>query len=354
MGKKKIDKGQKEQKVKEKKKRDVGGFLRSAGGYIVLAAVLLIAAVLAMRFGSAKMTTGDFFKALFGVGGKGNPNVTILYSVRLPRVLAGILAGAALAAAGVLLQSVTDNALASPNVIGVNAGAGIGVVLAFAILPAAGVALSPLFALVFAFLTTLAVVAIASRAGGGRAAVVLSGIAVTALLNALISAATMIDTDLLVSYNSFSIGGFSGARYVELLVPAVIAGLAFTGAFLLGSRIDLLVMGADMAHGMGIKVRPLRLLCVLCASALAAAAVSFAGLLGFVGLIVPHVARAFVGNRTRRLLVSSVFLGGTLSVLADLLGRVLLSPTEIPVGIMMSLIGAPFFVVLLFRKRGSL
>lgn len=109
-----------------------------------------------------------------------------------------------------------------------------------------------------------------------------------------------------------------------------------------------------MASVMGVNVRTVRVICVLCASALAAAAVSFAGLLGFVGLIVPHIARALVGNRTRHLLTASLLLGGTVTVLADLLGRLLLAPSEIPVGIMMALVGAPFFIFLLLWKRGSL
>lgn len=324
---------------------------RSLWGYAALVAALLAAVVCALRFGSVKMSHASFFAALFGVGER--TDEIILYSLRMPRVLAGVLAGAALAASGVLLQSVTDNALASPNVIGVNAGAGVGVVLALSLLPTAALGLLPFAALLGALLSTLAVLFIASRAGGGRTSVVLSGIAVTALLNALISAATLVDTDLLSTYNAFSIGGFAGVRTAELALPFVLVFLSVAVALVLGGRIDLLSMGSDVAQAMGVRVRTLRFCCVLLAATLAAAAVSFAGLLGFVGLIVPHAARALVGNRLRPLLVASVLLGGTLTVVADLLGRVLLSPTEIPVGIMMSLFGAPFFLVLLFWKRGD-
>lgn len=335
----------------EARTEKVNKFFRSPWGYAVLTALLAGAVVCALRFGSVRMSHTSFFAALLGAGTR--TDSLILYAVRMPRVLAGVLAGMALSASGVLLQSVTDNALSSPNVIGVNAGAGVGVVCAMALLPSA-VGLIPLFAFAGALASTLAVLLIARRAGGGRASVVLAGVAVTALLNAVISAATLVDTDLLSSYNSFSIGGFAGARYAEMLLPAVIVLLAFSAAFVLGGRIDLLSLGGGMAQSMGVRVRFLRFLCVLLAAALAAAAVSFAGLLGFVGLIVPHMARALVGNRTRHLLAASVLLGGTVTVLADLLGRVLLSPSEIPVGIMMALVGAPFFLALLFWKRGSL
>lgn len=336
----------------EKRWEKVNKFFRSPWGYSVLAALLAGAVVCALRFGSVRMSHASFFASLIGQGTR--TDQLILFAVRMPRVLAGVLAGMALSASGVLLQSVTDNALASPNVIGVNAGAGVGVVLAMALLPAAVVGAMPFFALVGALLSTLTVLLISHRAGGGRASVVLSGIAVTALLNAFISAATLVDTDLLSSYNSFSIGGFAGARYAEMLLPAIIVLLSLSVAFVLGGRIDLLSLGGGMAQSMGVRVRLLRFLCVLLAAALAAAAVSFAGLLGFVGLIVPHIARALVGNRVRHLLAASVLLGGTVTVLADLLGRILLAPSEIPVGIMMALVGAPFFLVLLFWKRGSL
>ncbi|MBQ9785007.1 MAG: iron ABC transporter permease [Clostridia bacterium] len=336
----------------ERQTRNVNQFFRSPWGYAVLAALLAGAVVCALRFGSVGMSHAAFFAALFGDADE-RTNTLILYAVRMPRVLSGVLAGMALAASGVLLQSVTDNALASPNVIGVNAGAGVGVVLALAFFPVA-VGLLPLFAIVGALITTLAVLLIARRAGGGRTAVVLSGVAVTALLNAFISAATLVDSDLLSTYNSFSVGGFAGARYSELILPAIIVAIALAAAFVLGGRIDLLSLGGGMAQSMGVRVRPLRFLCILCAAALAAAAVSFAGLLGFVGLIVPHAARALVGNRVRHLLAASVLLGGTVTVSADLLGRVLLAPAEIPVGIMMALVGAPFFLGLLFWKRGSL
>ena len=336
-------------------KRSNKRFFRTPWGYLILTVVLIASALCAWRFGSAEMSHGAFFGALFRMEGH-ETDVLILYSLRLPRVLAGILAGAALSASGVMLQCVTDNGLSSPNVIGVNAGAGFGVVCALMLLPAGcrwlTLSALPAFAIIGAFLSTLVVLLISAKNGGTRASVVLSGIAVTALLNALISGATLIDTDLLVSYNAFSVGGFAGVTMRELIAPALLTLVCFVVCMCLGERLDLLALGTGMASVMGVRVRVLRMVAILCAAAMAASAVSFAGLLGFVGLIVPHAARALVGNRVRYLLPTAALLGGSLCVLADLFGRMVLSPTEIPVGITMALVGAPFFLFLLLRRGG--
>ena len=168
-------------------------FFCSVPGFLTLFVALLLSALCALRFGSAHLSWAEFFDALFFEQGAETDSL-ILYSVRLPRILAGVLAGVGLSVSGVLLQGVTDNALASPNVIGVNAGAGFGVMLTLAVLPAGLGALRfsllPVFAFAGAFLTTLTVVLLSRRTGAGRAAIVLSGVAMSALLNALISGIT--------------------------------------------------------------------------------------------------------------------------------------------------------------------
>lgn len=339
------------------KQSNKGTFFCSPKGILLLFGVLVLVSVCALRFGSVHMSTKRFWEALFLSTGAETDSL-ILYSVRLPRILAGVLAGIGLSVSGVLLQAVTDNALASPNVIGVNAGAGFGVILTLAVLPGAAgmlrLSLLPLFAFGGALLATFTVLLLSRCAGGGRSATVLSGVAVSALLNALISGMTLLNTDLLSSYNAFSIGGFRGVQYGELILPAVMIFLCLAASLLLSSGVDLLCLGHSTAALMGVRVGFLRTVCILCASASAAAAVSFAGLLGFVGLIVPHMARRLVGHRTRYLLIVSALLGGSVTVLADLGGRVLLAPTEIPVGITMALVGAPFFLFLLFQKKGEI
>jgi len=309
---------------------------------------LLTASVLSLLFGGAYLSPADALGGLFGMGT--DTSMVIMQGIRLPRMLGAVLAGIGLSISGALLQSVTDNALASPNVIGVNSGAGVCVILLLAFLPTAA-PLLPLAAFAGAFLTTLIIIATAGRFGTSKATVILAGIALTSILNAAISLISLIDTDVLSAYSYFSVGGLSGLTTDRLLLPAILITASLLGALLLSRQLEVLKLGDTVATSLGIRVRHLRTVALLCASASAAAAVSFAGLLGFVGLIVPHVARKLVGCYTRHVLIAASLLGGTLVLLADLLGRTLLAPTEIPVGIIMALVGAPFFLFLLLRRR---
>lgn len=158
---------------------------------------------------------------------------------------------------------------------------------------------------------------------------------------------------MLVSYNYFSVGGFSSMDMHKLMLPALIIGCCLLVSLAFSGQIDLLCLGDSMAVSLGVRVKRLRLLCMVCASASAAAVVSFAGLLGFVGLVVPHIARRLAGNNTRWLLITSAFAGSILVLLADWLGRMLFAPSELPVGVMMALVGAPFFFVLLMKRRAA-
>ncbi|HIT33336.1 MAG TPA: iron ABC transporter permease [Candidatus Faecousia intestinigallinarum] len=324
---------------------------RASGKLWILALLLLISGYLSLRFGSSHMRTADFWQGLLRAPGMETYSL-ILYTIRLPRLLAALLAGAGLSISGVLLQSVTGNELASPNIIGVNAGAGFCVILFLCFFPQAIYAL-PFAAFFGAFLTTLLIMSVANRIGSGKSTIILAGIAFTAVLNAGISFVSLLDTDVLTSYNYFSIGGVAGVRKESLLIPGVIIAMAFAAAMAISRKIDLLCLGDSMAMSLGVPVKAVRMACLVCASASAAAAVSFAGLLGFVGLVVPHIARKLVGMETKSLLAASVLTGGIVVVLADLAGRVLFAPSELPVGIMMSVIGAPFFFALLLRRKGG-
>lgn len=298
----------------------------------------LLTAFFGCAFGSADITALD-----------ANTASIILFDLRLPRVLAALLAGVGLSVSGVLLQSVTGNSLAAPNIIGVNSGAGFCCIVMLTFMPQAA-AFLPLGAFVGAFAATLLIVGIANRIDAFRGTVILAGIAITAVLNAGISLLSLLDTDVLTAYNAFSVGGIAGIRMAQLYIPAGIIAVCFAAALILSRRIHLLCLGDSIAASLGVRVQPLRVACLVIASASAAAVVSFAGLLGFVGLVVPHISRKLSGERTSVLLVTSSFVGAILVILADLSGRVLLAPTEIPVGVIMALIGAPFFFMLLFRR----
>ncbi len=331
------------------KRRERRPFFKSAGGVAALCAVLFAAMLLAVRAGGTFIGAREFFGGLFSLDGYETQTV-IIYYVRLPRVIGAVLAGMGLAVSGALLQSVTGNELAGPNIIGVNAGAGFAVIMLLWAAPQYAV-MSPAAAFAGAFLATLLIVSAASRINGTSSDVILAGIAVTAVLNAAISFISLLDTDALAAYSYFSVGGLSGVTAEELPLPAVLILGSISVSVLLGRKIDALCLGDGAAASLGIRVKQLRLVLLVIASAAAAAAVSFAGLLGFVGLVSPHIARRLCGGTAGFLLPVSALTGAILTVAADLAGRTMFAPTEIPVGIIMAFIGAPFFFWLLIKKK---
>ena len=314
--------------------------------FAALTAVVLAALLLALLLGSVPLSVRELIS---GLTGSEEYTAVIARYVRLPRVAAAALAGVGLAVSGALLQGVTDNGLASPNIIGVNAGAGLAVILMLSYCPDGG-RLLPLAAFGGAFAATILVVVTAGRVGMSKTTVVLAGMALTTVLNAGISFVSLLDADVASVYRYFSIGTLAGVQLTQLLIPAAMIFLSLTLSLVLARSVDALCLGDAAATALGIPVKKLRMLCLLCASASAAAVVSFAGLLGFVGLIVPHIARRLVGGGMGRLLPASALAGAALVLLADMLGRTLFAPTELPVGILMALIGAPFFLFLLLRK----
>lgn len=316
--------------------------------FAIFLPLLLIVMAVGLCFGSAPLSLSQLLSALTGTG-EGSA-ATILWQIRLPRVAAGVLAGMGLAASGVLLQSVTANELASPNIIGINSGAGLAVIGILTAFPTAG-RLLPFGAFLGAFGAAMVILLAADRIGGSRTGILLIGIAITTILNAAISFLSLLDEGVLAQYNHFTVGSLKAIRMDDLRIPAILIFAAFGAAMTLSSRLGVLCMGDATAAALGIRVKRLRVLALGCAAACAAAVVSFAGLLGFVGLVVPHIARRLVGQQPVKMLPVSAVLGAIIVVLADLLGRTLFAPSELPVGILMSLIGAPYFLMLLCRRK---
>lgn len=316
---------------------------------VPVASLLLVFSVItALLFGSTKLTFAQTIGGLLGT--ETAEIVVIIRNIRLPRVLAAVVAGVGLSVSGVLLQAVTDNDLASPNIIGVNSGAGFAVIVMLALFPNAN-ALLPFGAFIGAFAAAMLIVYTSSKIGVSKSTVVLAGVALTTILNAAISFISLVDTDTMALYSHFSVGGLNGVTLQEIVLPAVLVAISFAVVFVLSDRISILCLGDSLAASLGVRVKTLRVICLVCASFCAASVVSFAGLLGFVGLVVPHIARRLVGKNIKCCLVVSALVGGVLVVLADMLGRIILAPTEIPVGIVMAFIGAPFFMYLLLRRK---
>lgn len=322
--------------------------VKSAHGKIGLVLILLFLSMLSLRFGSAEMTDSDFFGGLFNRRGYETERI-ILLTLRLPRILAAIIAGAGLSVSGVILQSVTGNELASPNIIGVNAGAGFSMVLMLFFAPQT-VYLRPFAAFIGAFLTTIFILITASKGQFSKTTVILCGVAITAVLNAGISFITYLNPDVIMDYSFFSVGGVAGTEIKELILPAFAVAFCVLITLVLSVKIDILCLGDSIANSLGVNVKLLRVACLAIAGLSAASAVSFAGLLGFVGLVVPHIARKITDGSVSELLKVSVLIGGILVVFADFIGRTVFAPSEIPVGIIMAFVGAPFLLYIVIRR----
>lgn len=315
----------------------------------VFAGALVCSLTAALLFGSAKADPAAALRAALA-GDFTQVDFRILFYVRLPRVCAGLLAGSALAVSGAVIQAVLQNPMAGPNVIGVNGGAGLAACVLIALFPSA-LGLLPWAAFLGALAACLLIYLLARVTGAGRVTVALVGVTVSSMLSAGINTVKTLFPDALYNTNTFLVGGLSGVGY-DRLQPAwlfILAGLA--AAFLLARPLDVLQLGADTAAGLGMNVERARLAALAVASVLAGAAVSFAGLLGFVGLLAPHIARRLVGGRHRRLLPVCALGGATLVLLCDLAARGLFAPYEVPVGILLSFVGGPFFLVLLLAGR---
>lgn len=317
---------------------------------LCLLGLFLAVGVLSLLLGPESMSPGQVVTGLF------DPTDTIarrivLY-VRLPRTLAGLLAGAALACAGVIVQLVLSNPLAAPSTIGVNSGAGLAAALCCAIAPTNLTAV-PFAAFLGAFLGAVTVLAIAERTGASRLTLVLAGLAISGIFSAGVDAILTFVPESLNGYSDFRIGGLDGVSLRQLYPAALLILPALGLAMSLHNELDVLSLGREQAQALGLNARLLRLLALGLSSVLAGAAVSFAGLIGFVGLMVPHMMRRLVGEECGPLLPACALGGGAVLCGCDLLARLIFAPYELPVGIIMSLLGGPFFIWLLLRQRGG-
>ena len=284
--------------------------------------------------------------------GPGTTAGRIFWYVRLPRTAACLLAGAALSAAGCVIQNVLANPLASPNIIGVNAGAGLAVTACCALGTLSGWVLSGA-AFGGAFLAVLAVSLAVKAAGGSRTAVILSGVAMNAFLGAMSDAITDLVPEAAAMSADFRVGGFGAVVPARLIPAGILIVLALGAVFLLHRELEVLSLGEDIARSLGVNANRMRTVFLALAALLCGAAVSFAGLLGFVGLIVPHAVRRFAGTECRRLLPLAALWGGAFVTVCDLLARMMFRPQELSVGILLSALGGPFFLYLLSKRGGD-
>lgn len=317
----------------------------------VLSILFLFGILLSFCIGPITISLSQISGIFFGQM-KDSIAYQIIFYLRMPRTIAAILAGAAFALSGTVIQNVLNNPLAAPNIIGVNAGAGLGTVLCGAFFPAA-VSLMPTFAFLGAFISVGIVMFIAEHTGASKITTILAGVAVSCIFSAATDAVITMVPDAVTGYTSFRIGGLANLTIGQLCLPAVIITVGMIVLFFLSNELDILSLGTETAQSLGLSVRKMQLVLLMTAAALASAAVSFAGLLGFIGLLAPQIMRRLIGDDNRYLLPASALGGAVLLLYSDVLARVLFAPYELPVGIVLSFLGGPFFLWLLFHQRGG-
>ena len=315
---------------------------------VFLSVLLFILVLLSLCLGAVRLSVKDVFAVFFSESSLSARNI-VLY-VRLPRTIAGIAGGAALSLSGAIIQSVLRNPLGSPNVVGVNSGA-----LFFLLLSTlffhGNVFVLPLSAFLGAVFASSLVCVLGSKAGGSKYTVILSGVVLNTLFTALSDVVQVFAPDSIYARGAFRIGSLSLVQ-PKILLPAVVCiVLSFVASLFLSDSLDVLSLGDEEAASLGLNVKSTRVICLVVASLLAGSSVSFSGLIGFVGLIVPHVVRSFSPSAMRFVLPLCALGGAVLVLLCDLVSRLLFAPYELPVGILLSILGGSFFVFLLLKKR---
>ena len=325
--------------------------LPKCGRQIVLLGVFLLlvlaGAALSVMLGSVAIPPAEIASALQGAGA--GTHEQIFMNIRLPRTLVAALVGVNLALSGAILQAVMKNPLADPHIIGISSGAGLMGILVMLLKPEAAALVTPA-AFVGAMGAALLIYILAWKDGIRPIRIILAGVAVSAFLGAGISALMILYSDRVHSALMWMVGGLSARSWphVSMLWPYTLGGGAL--ALFASRQLNILQLGDEMAKGVGLAVEQTRLILTAIAALLAASAVSVVGLLGFVGLIVPHAARLMIGSDHRFLLPASALLGAAVVMMSDTLARVAFAPVELPVGIIMAAIGAPFFLFLLRRE----
>lgn len=315
--------------------------------FVVLCALLVFGALISVGSGAVSMTIGETWRALLG---EADPDTArIINLVRLPRTIVTIFVGANLALAGCNLQGVLHNPLADPGIIGVSAGAGLFAMIVMLIFPEES-ALVPVVAFVGAVLSTGIVFFLAWEKGINPLRMILAGVAVAAFFGGGMSALNVFYADRIQGTVMWMAGGFQGRSWghVQMLLPYSTIGIL--GTILCARQLNALQLGDEIAKSLGVRVMRVRTILIFLSALLAAVSVSVAGMLGFVGLIVPHVMRLLIGSDHEWLLPCSAVAGAVVVTLADSAARTAFAPLEIPVGIFMSFLGAPFFLYLLKRR----
>lgn len=307
----------------------------------------LLGSFLSLTKGSSVITMEQIVEILLHPGS--DPQSQIIWNIRMPRTIVGALVGINLSLSGAILQAIMRNPLADPHIIGISSGAGLAGVVIMILFPALEYLITPV-AFVGAMLAAVCIYILAWKNGIKPVRIILAGVAVSAFLSAGISGLMIFYSDRVHGALMWMVGGLAARSWphVNIILPYATIGLVLA----LGSAayLNILQLGDEMARGLGINVEVTRIVMTAIAALLAASAVSVVGLLGFVGLVVPHAARLLIGSDYRFLLPAAALLGIAIVTFSDTFARVIFAPIELPVGIIMAFLGAPFFLFLLRRE----
>ena len=317
---------------------------------IIALLVLTLVIALSIAKGSVSLSLVELQRVLFT--NDNSDTARIIHLLRIPRTVLTVFVGINLALAGCILQGILHNPLADPGIIGVSSGAGLFAMVLMILLPEY-TSLLPLAAFFGALLATGLVFLLAWERGINPLRMILAGVAIAAFFGGGMSALMVFFSERVQGTVVWMAGGFQASswNHVKMILPYSIIGIS--GVLILSRQLNALQLGDDVARSLGIKTDIVRTTLVVIAALLAASAVSVAGLVGFVGLIVPHFMRLIVGSDYEILLPISALAGAILVTGADTLARTMFSPVEVPVGIFMSFVGAPFFLYLLKRRRSA-
>lgn len=314
---------------------------------ILFAFLAVLGAFLSLTKGSSVITMSQIVELLLNPGTDAQSQ--IIWNIRMPRTIVGALVGINLSLSGAILQAIMRNPLADPHIIGISSGAGLAGVVIMILFPALEYLITPV-AFVGAMLAAICIYILAWKNGIKPVRIILAGVAVSAFLSAGISGLMIFYSDRVHGALMWMVGGLAARSWphVSIILPYAAIGLVL--ALASASYLNILQLGDEMARGLGVNVEVTRIVMTAIAALLAASAVSVVGLLGFVGLVVPHAARLLIGSDYRFLLPAAALLGVAIVTLSDTFARVIFAPIELPVGIIMAFLGAPFFLFLLRRE----
>lgn len=282
----------------------------------------------------------------------------IVWGMRFPKALVAVFVGAGLSLVGILMQAITKNALADPYILGISSGASTGATMVILLggLPLIGAVSLPMGAFIGAMVSAILVFVLAGAGSGASSTkLVLSGTAISAIFSAITNVFIFVssDTKKISSALFWMTGSFSGVEWIDVLPVLIGLIIAITVVMIMHRSLDTLLLGEEMAITLGVNVKRMKIIIIVVSTLLTGIMVSISGVIGFVGLVIPHISRTIVGTSHHKMIPFSLLVGGLFLVWADMIARVVASPAELPIGVITALLGAPFFLFLLRKSKYS-